>query len=696
MKRGAAQVKQRRDSKATSATMRPSITPANLVSHGLDAVVANWLSGEVQALIDWLPAVAAWRQISQTLLTPAMPFGVHRACFDVAYANWNHNAGPPPAWLPTSESAAATNLGAWLRELGYRTFDELRDWSVRDRAAFWEAITRRVGIQFRQPYSQPLDVSQGVEHAEWFVGARLNIVDSCFAADPAATAIVAQNEIGPVRVVSYRELEALTNRVVQSLLDGGLRSGDAVAIDMPLTPEAVAIYLGTIKSGCVAVSIADSLAPQEVATRLRIGDARVIFTQDHLLRGGKRLPLYEKIKDAGAPPAVVLRTDNAGAVPLRTGDLKWENFLSNRELTESHAAAPDDTTNILFSSGTTGDPKAIPWTHTTPMKSATDAFLYQDVRSGDRVAWPTNLGWMMGPWVVYASLINRASMALYDGAPTGRDFGAFVQETGVTMLGVIPTLIKSWRQSECMNGLDWSRLRAFSSTGECSNADDMLYLMSLARYRPVVEYCGGTELGGGYLASTLVQPNALSAFSTSTLGTELVILDEEGHATDQGEVFLVPPTIGMSTRLLKGDHHQVYYADTPSHLSCAPLRRHGDALERLGGGYYRALGRVDDTMNLGGIKVSAVEVERVLNTVPHVQETAAVALSPPGGGPILLRIHVVMSHGQNATPESLRPILQEALGRQLNPLFKIHDVVLELALPRTASHKLIRRSLREP
>jgi acetyl-CoA synthetase len=381
-------------------------------------------------------------------------------------------------------------------------------------------------------------------------------------------------------------------------------------------------------------------------------------------------------------------------VCLRPGDRTWTDFLSpNDHFTAipTQASAP---INILFSSGTTGEPKAIPWTQTTPIKAASDGHLHQDIHSGDVVAWHTNLGWMMGPWLIYASLINRATIALYDGSPSDRSFGTFIQNARVTMLGVVPSLVNTWRRTGCMNGLDWSHLKAFSSTGECSNPQDMLFLMALAGYKPIIEYCGGTEIGGGYLTGTLVQPCSPSTFTTPALGLDIVIVDAAGHSANKGEAFIIPPSIGLSTELLNCDHHQVYFADTPPFAF--PLRRHGDQLERLSNRYYRAQGRVDDTMNLNGIKVSAVEIEQTLNTVPEISETAAVAIAPSDGGPNQLVIYAVLTPQISPfSAATLQTLLQTTLKQRLNPLFKIHAVVVVESLPRTASNKIMRRVLRD-
>ncbi len=284
-----------------------------------------------------------------------------------------------------------------------------------------------------------------------------------------------------------------------------------------------------------------------------------------------------------------------------------------------------DTINLLFSSGTTGEPKAIPWTQITPIKCAADAHFHQNVQPGDVLVWPTNIGWMMGPWLIFASLLNRASMGLYYGTPAGGEFGTFVQNAGTTMLGVVPSLVRTWHGSGCMAGLDWSAVKVLSSTGECSNADDMRWLMSQAGGRPVIEYCGGTEIGGGYITGTVTRPCVPGTFNTPALGLDFLILDEQGHPAENGELFIVPPSIGLSVTLLNQDHHQVYFADTPRGPRGELLRRHGDRIEELPRGFWRGHGRADDTMNLGGIKVGSAEIERALQSVPHVTETAAQA-----------------------------------------------------------------------
>ncbi len=599
-------------------------------------------------------------------------------------------------WNPDPSQLSATHIAQEMQRLGVSTYKDYWKWSVDDREGFWKRYLELAGIQFRTAPERIFNLSADGQTRGYLPGARLNIVESCFSAPLHQVAVYFQKEGGPLQTWSYQELRDLASQVSNGLAALGLKAGDPVAVDLPMTAESIAIYLGIVQAGCSVVSIADSFAPDEIKTRLRISGAKAIFTQDCILRSGKILPLYEKVQKAEAPQAIVLCAKGDLTLPLRSGDLAWESFLKNTEKQFAPIACdPEATTTILFSSGTTGDPKAIPWSQSTPLKCGMDGYFHHDIHPEDRVAWPTNLGWMMGPWLIYAALLNRASIALYEGAPSGRDFGEFIQNAKVTVFGLVPSLVKAWRASKCMEGLDWSNLKCFSSTGECSNASDYSYLMSLAGNRPVVEYCGGTEIGGGYLTQTLLQEAHPAIFSTLSLGLDAVILDEVGQPSDEGELYLIPPSIGLSTKLLNRDHNEVYFADTPRGVHGEQLRRHGDQVQRLPNGNFRAQGRADDTMNLGGIKVSSAELERVLNGVAPILETAAIAVPPPGGGPSLLVVYAVLKQDAPPTDQTaLMQSMQVAIRNQLNPLFKIHEVLVVAQLPRTASNKVMRRVLR--
>ena len=641
---------------------------------------------------------AAWLSfVERVRKDPSIGFAEEWAQFLELSDSRDASLGPLPTWTPSRERIETSNIGQLMVEFGLETYEEFQQWSVSHRAEFWKTVIDRLGIVFDHDPDSVLDLSDGPTDPAWLPGARLNIVDSCFQPEDCTLAIVQGREGDDHHTyVTYGELEAQVNRVANGLRGQGFEPGSRIALYMPMTIECVAAYLGIVRAGCAVVSIADSFAPQEVGRRLEIAKADGIITVDEFSRGGRSIPLFDKVCAAGAPRSIVITRDDFTAPMLRRGDLYWADFLGDATDFPSHTTGPDELTNVLFSSGTTGEPKAIPWTQLTPVKCGMDGHLHQDIRPGSVVCWPTNIGWMMGPWLIYATLLNRGCIALYEGLPSGPDFADFVQRAGVSMLGVVPSLVRAWRESGACADADWSRIETFSSTGEPSNRHDYLWLTSLTGHRaPVIEYCGGTEIGGGYVTGTVVQPASPSTFTTPALGLGMVILDDAGDPVadgEEGEVFLVPPSIGLSQTLLNRDHDKVYHDDCPAGPNGEVLRRHGDQLARLPGGFYRAQGRADDTMNLGGIKVSSLELERVMDHHPAISESAAVAIQPGGEGAEQLVAFAITNAGVNK--DELLAELRRRLSTELNPLFKIHDLVLVDSLPRTASNKLMRRTLR--
>ncbi|EFJ20216.1 hypothetical protein SELMODRAFT_109501 [Selaginella moellendorffii] len=677
-----------------------------------------------------------WRSLSKNVLAPSHPFRLHQLLYHSCYKNWDSaRLGPPPVWIPSLAQAKSTNLGRTMDTYGrdlfgcsffdpITNFAEFQRFSVENPDVYWRIVLQELEIPFVEQPSRILDMERNEIDGEpcpggqWLCEATLNAAECCFQESRCRkafnTAILWRDEGNDTGLnsLTLSELRSQSCRVANSLERLGFSSGDAVAINMPMTPVSVVVYLGIVLCGCVVVSIADSFSSSEIETRLNISKAKAIFTQDVIVRGGKDLALYTRVVDANAPRAFVI-PGKAGAltVELRSNDMSWDEFLAvstglaRPQEYKGVAQSGEAFSNILFSSGTTGDPKAIPWTHLTPIKAAADGWAHQDIRSRDVVSWPTNLGWMMGPWLVYATLVNGATIALYNGSPLGRGFAKFVQDAKVTMLGVVPSIVRHWKTTKCLDDIDLSHIRRehpsdLCSTGEASTVDDYLWLMSKASYKPVIEYCGGTEIGGGFVTGSLLQPQALASFSTPAMGCDVFILDEAGIPLPSempgiGECALDSSMLGASRILLNANHFNIYFKGMPKHNG-KTLRRHGDEFERTPGGFYKAHGRVDDTMNLGGIKVSSVEIERICNAADQrVLETAAIGVSPTGGGPEKLCVIAVLKAevtDKTDISSELKLRFNAAIQRKLNPLFKAIEIAG--SLPRTASNKVMRRTLR--
>ncbi|KAF8778999.1 hypothetical protein HU200_003104 [Digitaria exilis] len=671
---------------------------------------------------------AVWAAVAAAgLLRPDHPHALHQLVYYSVYAGWDRAArGPPPYWFPSPVDCRQTNLGRLMEANGAKligsaykdpitSFNLFYKFSVENQEVYWTKVLKQLALKFQEEPKSILSTSdRSKKGGTWLQGAVLNIAECCLLPCPSlnrtddSTAIVWRDEGRddyPVNRMSLKELRSQVITVAHAL-DTMFHKGDRIAIDMPMTCDAVIIYLAIILGGFVVVSIADSFAPQEIGTRMGVSKAKAIFTQDFIIRGGKKVSLYSRVMQGTSSKAVVIPATGGNlGVTLRKGDMSWKDFLS-RAAGRSSIYSPvyqsaDALTNILFSSGTTGEPKAIPWTQLSPIRCTADTWAHLDVRPQDIGCWPTNLGWVMGPIILYSCFLNGATLALYHGSPLGRDFCKFVQDAGVTVLGSVPSLVKSWKAGNCVKGLDWTKIRVLGTTGEASDIDDNLWLTSRTSYKPIVECCGGTELASSYIQGSLLQPQAFGAFSGASMSTGFVILDEQGTPYPDdvpcaGEVGLFPLYFGATNSLLNADHDKVYFDGMPIYKG-RQLRRHGDIIQRTVGGYYIVLGRADDTMNLGGIKTSSVEIERVCNRADEgLLETAAVSIKPAGGGPEHLAILAVLK--DRSAPYDvnlLKSKFQRAIQKSLNPLFKVTYVKVVPEFPRTASNKLLRRVLRD-
>ena len=482
---------------------------------------------------------ALWREISKRVLHPFKhPLALHQwvAGFVFDAAVWDvATLGPAPLWTPTADACADTNLARFMRDFSRHlkaeglacpewergcTGDPAADWPLLQRVSydhptlFWPLVLEKLGIHFETPPTRVLDAPANA----WLPGARLNIAESCFAKrDPEMDAVVYADPGGAVRRLSRGELRAKCVEVMNALRAAGFAPGDRVAIDMAMHLESVCIYLGLVLAGCVAVSIAESFSAGEIASRVRISEAKAIFASEHV---------HARIVEGGVKRCIVVPpgAHDGGALATTTnladggdGHQAWADFMRAGKLwakqhgnCATHVCASDDISNILFSSGTTGDPKAIPWSHVTPIRCGSDAFAHHDIRERDVVCWPTNLGWMMGPWLLYAALLNGAAVALFHGSPTDRLFPKFVEQARVTMLGLVrrrpapparalaaparrrrprpaaaaqvPTMVNAWRLSKTVEGSDWGRIRCFSSSGEASSPEAYHWLMATGGY----------------------------------------------------------------------------------------------------------------------------------------------------------------------------------------------------------------------
>ncbi|GJM98913.1 hypothetical protein PR202_ga15965 [Eleusine coracana subsp. coracana] len=287
---------------------------------------------------------AVWAELCRSVLRPAVPFAIHRMLYYGCFAGFS--SPTPPAWTPDPEEAALTNVGRILEARGrefigdaYKdpvaSFSDIHKFSNENPEAYWKMVFEEMGIEFSVKPSCILRESDAYPGGEWLPGAVLNAAANCVTAKPGRNsddvAIVWRDEgkdSDPLNYVTLEELRRQDSLVANALDALDLPKGSAIAIDMPMNVNAVVIYLGIVLAGYVVVSIADSFAAPAIMTRLKISEAKAIFTQDYILRGDKELPLYSRVVEAKAPMAIVIPVRGSFQIKgLRVGDLSWQDFL---------------------------------------------------------------------------------------------------------------------------------------------------------------------------------------------------------------------------------------------------------------------------------------------------------------------------------------------------------------------------------
>ena len=591
-------------------------------------------------------------------------------------------------WQPTHKLIEQSNLYDAMMDLDINTYVGLYNFSTVDREHFWDYVVQKLEIDFA--CEAPQILCKDKVQNEWFKGAELNIVDSCFNAPEDQPALIYGSDASKNQgSFTYKELKTKCLEIVDGFQGLGLKRGDRIGVCMPMNFESVALYLACVYSGVVAVTAAESFSAEQVKVRAEIGEVKLIFTSESVARGDRFIGLYERLEILDFK--FVVHRNEAQCI-LSEGDIDWLDFLGEAKEVASQKMASNEMMTLLFSSGTTGVPKAIPWTHTTPIKSASDGFFHHDIHAGEVVAWPTSLGWMMGPWLIFATLINKGTIAVYEGSPSELGFLSFVKKSQVSILGLVPAIISAWRRLDSDVAQYLQAIRLFSTTGEASNREDVIWLMGQSGGKPMIEYCGGTEIGGGYVTGSLLQPQKAACFSTPALGSVFCVLDENGEKTDEGELFLYPYSLGLSEVLLNSDHEEVYFKDVAK-FDGVQLRRHGDCVRLQQDGFIQARGRADDTMNLSGIKVSPVVFEELIVQLDEIAECAAVSQRASSGEELTVFYRV--SEGfEDAELKGLRKKINQLIGERLNPFFKVNTLVRLSELPRTASNKVMRRKLR--
>jgi acetyl-CoA synthetase len=613
------------------------------------------------------------------------------------------------AWRPSDEQIARTQIKQFMDAHGITSYSDLLKRSSDDVEWFWDAVLAQLHIEFFAPYTHILDQSRGPEWARWCVGGKLNIVHNAvdkWMSTQTATreAIRWEGEEGTTRSFTYADLYGEVNRMAAALHGLGIKKGDVVGLFMPMTPEIAVSLLAIAKIGAIILPLFSGFGAGACATRLNDAEAVALITADGTLRRGAVVAMKPVADEALAvcpsvKHCIVLR--RAGnQIDWTPGRDHWHHELVTGKPAEwptEHTDA-EDTLMLIYTSGTTGKPKGAIHTHCGfPIKATQDMVHGLDLRQGDVFFWMTDMGWMMGPLLVFTSLLTGATMFLYDGAP---DYPApervweMVERHKVSLFGLSPTYVRSIMKFgvEPIRRHSLASLRAFGTTGEPWNPTPWTWLFEEVGNRqvPILNYSGGTEVSGGILISSWLTPIKPCSFGGPVPGMAADVVDGAGKPLrgEVGELVIRKPWIGMTRGFWKDPERYIetYWSRVPG------VWVHGDWCVIDGDGLWYILGRSDDVIKVAGKRLGPAEVESALAKNPAVQESAAIGVPDAVKGEAVV-CFTILRPGYTPS-EQLQSALRAAVGAELGKPLAPKAIYFVSDLPRTRNAKIMRRVIR--
>ena len=621
---------------------------------------------------------------------------------------------PTPLWEPSAEMVESSRLHSYLgwldseRGLRFDGYHELWKWSVDDPHAFWGSIWDHFEVMASGRAEAVTDGSP-MPGTRWFEGTSLNYAEHIFRGrDDGSIAILAASEKRSLHEVPWGDLRRRVADAAAGLKSLGVATGDRVAAYMPNTEETIIAFLATASLGAVWSSCSPDFGASAVSDRFKQIEPKVLLAVDGYDYGGRGFDRREVVCElAAAMPSVrqvvvlpYLSDGGAaagGALPagLPDGAMSWQDLLETAPGTElTFTRVPfSHPLWILYSSGTTGLPKAIVQgqggillEHLKKMN------LHLDARSGDRVFWFTTTGWMM--WNFLAScLLTDAAIVLYDGNPGHPDMETLWQlaaDAGVTCFGTSASYIAACMKAglEPAGGRDLSRLRSVGSTGSplAPEGFDWIY-DQLGDETWLFSTSGGTDLCTAFVGGVPILPVYRGELQGRALGAAVEAWDEDGNALtgEVGELVITEPMPSMPL-FLWGDEDGSRYRD--SYFDTYPgVWRHGDWIEITDRGTAVIYGRSDSTINRGGIRMGTSEIYRAVLADDDIVDALVVDIPRPGTEG-WMPLFVVLAEGAELD-DDLRSRVAREVREYCSPRHVPNEMIAVEAVPRTLSGKVL-------
>ena len=608
--------------------------------------------------------------------------------------------GPGVLWTPPPDVWETTEIGryvTWLereRGLSFATYDELQRWSANDLSGFWSSIWDFSGVKAHARYSSVV-ASEDMPGAIWFPGAQLNFAEHLIGddADTGQVAVVAYSQTRERMELSFADLREGISRARAGLLRLGVKPGDRVVAYMPNIPETLIAFAATASIGAVWASCAPELGVRSVVDRLaQLGPAVLLAVDGY----GFRDRSIDRRSELAAIRAALPSLRHVVHVPYGEHEipdaLPWAELLAEPAPLEFLPVAFEHPLSVLFSSGTTGIPKAIVHSHGGILLEYFKAHaLSWDLKPGGRLQWFTTTSWMMWHALV-AALLVRSSIVMLDGDPVWPDPGwqwRLAEETRPTFMGVSPAFLMACRKAGLEPGRhnDLSSIRVFGTAGSPLPAEGYRYVYEqLGPDVLLINGSGGTDVCSGIVGGSALLPVYEGEISGRLLGVATDAFDPQGKPLvgALGELVITRPMPSMPTELW-GDADGSLYRS--SYFDMFPgIWRQGDWIQFSERGSCVVTGRSDATLNRGGVRLGTGEFYSVVEELPEITDSLVVHLEDDEGGAGELLLFVVLADGA-ALDDELRERIGRGLRSELSPRHVPDTIRAVSAIPRTLTGK---------